>query len=58
MITDPENYMDAEHYHEGINSQILLWMEEGEHELTEVNYEKHFDDVCDFFKNFDYSVLF
>lgn len=38
MICDIENYKDAGHYGQNVNSMILKWMHEGKYELTKENY--------------------
>lgn len=57
MISNPDNYMDLYHYHEDINSKILVWMKEGQHQLTEENYEDHWNQVYSFLSTFDYDSL-
>jgi len=58
MITNIDNYSDSSHYHEDINSQILIWMGNGEHELTKENYEEHWNKVQEFYSNYDYDAIF
>lgn len=58
MICDPKNYKDSVHYKRDINSQILEWMKNGEHELTADNYEAYWERICDFYGNYDYDALF
>jgi hypothetical protein len=53
-----DNYKDAGHYGEWINSKILQWMAEGKHQLTTENYEVYCDFVEDFYANYDYDALF
>jgi hypothetical protein len=36
---------------------ILAWMAAGEHELSADTYEEYFDEVEEFYLNYDYSVL-
>ena len=40
MICNLDNYKDIAHYGEDVNSQILLWMSEGKHEITRENYQE------------------
>lgn len=58
MVCDLDNYMDNTHYGEDINSQILVWMSEGIHELTKENYLEYCDEMYDFYMNYDYDALF
>ena len=58
MICDPDNYADMNHYGSWINSQILQWMKEEEHRLTEENYLDYFKDVRGFYTDFDYDRLY
>lgn len=52
------NYKDAKHYGEWVNSQMLQWMKNDEYRITEENlaeYEKNADDLI---KSYDYDQLF
>lgn len=57
-ICNPDNYKDAGHYSEDINSQILVWMKEGKYELTWENYEEYCSQIKEFYTNYDYDSLF
>lgn len=57
-ICDLNNYKDPLHYSEDINSQILIWMKEGIHELTEENYEEYCAQMRAFYLNANYDSLF
>lgn len=58
MICNLDNYKDIGHYHAQINSQILQWMQTGEHQLTEENYLQYWENVCNFYLNYPYDRLF
>lgn len=58
MVCDLNNYKDILHYREEINSQMLRWMKEGTHELTQENYEEYCRQMRDFYQNYDYDSLF
>lgn len=58
LITDLNNYMDTRHYSPDINSQILVWMKNGEYELTLDNYKKYCEKEQEFLLNYDYDSLF
>lgn len=58
MICDLNNYKDSRHYSEDINSQILIWIKEGAHELTKENYEEYCTQMREFYLNYDYDSLF
>ncbi len=57
-ICDLNNYMDVAHHTGELNSQILVWMKEGRHELTKENYETYCQAVRDFYCNYDYDAMF
>ena len=58
IVCNIDNYMDVWHYNEDINSQLLVWMSEGEHELTKDNYLEYCEEMHDFYMNYDYDALF
>lgn len=58
MICNLNNYKDILHYSEDINSQMLLWMKEGTHELTKENYEDYCSQMKTFYSSFHYDALF
>ncbi len=45
FVDDLANYKDTEHYHPRINSEILHWMKNGEHELIPANLEAYIHDI-------------
>jgi hypothetical protein len=49
--------MDVAHHTGELNSQILVWMKEGRHELTKENYETYCQAVRDFYCNYDYDAM-
>lgn len=57
MIADLDNYTDALHYGEWVNSDILKWMKQGEGELTQENYEEFYDHIKEIYLNYDFSEL-
>ena len=58
MICNLDNYKDIAHYGENVNSQILLWMLEGKHEITRENYQEYCQVMKNFYTNYDYDALF
>ena len=58
LICNLDNYNDILHYGDKINSQILIWMRNGTHELTLDNYESYYDHVYSFYSNYDYDSMF
>lgn len=57
LICNLDNYKDAKHYGEWVNSQMLQWMKNDEYRITEENlaeYEKNADDLI---KSYDYDQL-
>jgi hypothetical protein len=45
FLDDIANYKDTSHYHQRINSEILNWMKNGEHELTSENLEPYIQEI-------------
>lgn len=58
IIANPDIYMDVRHYSEDINSQMLVWMSEGSHQLTKENHAAYWDSVYDVFNTYNYDLLF
>lgn len=57
VTCDLNNYRDVAHYGGWINSLILYWMKNGEHQLTKENYMEYIDREIDLYTNFDYNSL-
>jgi hypothetical protein len=47
FLDDIANYKDTSHYHQRINSEILRWMKNGEHELTSSNLEPYIQEITE-----------
>jgi hypothetical protein len=47
FLDDIANYKDTSHYHQRINSQILHWMKNGDHELTSSNIEPYIQELTE-----------
>lgn len=58
LICDMDQYKDEAHYGEWINSDILHWIVNGEHELTEENYQDYLAANREFYSNYDYDSVF
>jgi hypothetical protein len=58
MVCDLDNYKDARHYSEEINEKMLVWMKEGEHEITTENLEQYLQTVEEFYTTYPYDDLF
>lgn len=58
LITNLDNYKDAAHYHENINTYILECMKTGKHQLTMDNYESYCQKVWDFYTTYDYDAIY
>ena len=58
VLLNPDNYSDPGHYHEDVNSQILVWIKDGHGLLTKDNYQQHWDEVLEYYSNFDYDAIF
>lgn len=57
IISDLDNYTDALHYGEWVNSDILKWIREGRGELTEENYSEWFQRIKEFYRTYDFAEL-
>lgn len=58
ITTNLNNYKDAYHYGEWINSYMLTAMKNGEGLLTKENYILYLEQERNFYNNFDYNSLF
>ena len=58
IICDLDFYKDIIHYSELINRSILVYMKEGTGLLTKDNYKQHFDNMRQFYLNYDYDSIF
>ena len=58
LICDLNQYRDDIHYGEQINTQMLEWMHDGEHELTLDNYEAYIQALSDFYTTYPYESIF
>lgn len=58
VIGDANNYRDLAHHREEVNTQILYWLAEGEHELTYENYEDYCNEMWSHYTNFDFNSLY
>lgn len=57
-VTDLRNYRDVVHHDSAINSLLLQRFAAGEYELTQENYQSHWDTVETFYSSFDYEQYF
>ena len=57
LVCDLENYMDAVHYGQWVNRNLLEWMHEGQHRLTAENQAAYYREILDFYRNYDYASL-
>ena len=58
LLRDLNNYKDANHYGEWINSWILVQMKNENGRLTEDNYKDYLEEFRHHYINFDYNSLF
>ncbi len=58
LICDLENYKDMLHYGEDINSKILLWVFNGDYQITKDNYQGYCEGERTFYLNYDYEKIF
>ena len=57
ITTDLNNYKDATHYGDWINSLILRYMYDGRCLLTPENYEAQLEQERQFYSTFDYTLM-
>ena len=58
IICDLDFYKDIIHYSELINRSILVYMKDGIGLLTKDNYKQHFENMRQFYLNYDYDSIF
>ncbi len=58
VVTNLDLYKDKTHYSAEINDDILEYMKNEQHLITKQNYVEHFDEVYDFYLNYDYDSIF
>lgn len=58
LTTDLNNYKDIAHYGQHVNSYMLTCMNNMSHCLTEENYEDYLSSVEEFYRNYEYSIIF
>lgn len=56
--TNLDNYLDNVHHHSDINSLLLQRIQQGEYRLTKDNYRQHWEEVREFYSNYDYEAIF
>lgn len=57
LVCNLEHYKDYLHYGEWINSQILIWIKNGEYLLTSENYQTYLENIRQFYHSYDYASL-
>lgn len=57
ITTDLNNYKDAQHYAEWVNSGMLQWMHEEKYLLTEENYEDYLAQELSYYVSYDYNSI-
>lgn len=57
ITTDLNNYKDAPHYGQWVNSLILRWMKDGKYLLTKANYLDYLEEELQFYSSYDYMKL-
>lgn len=58
LICNLDNYKDSAHYSEGINSQILKWINNGEYRITKENYLDYLTEIEDFYTKYNYDEIY
>ena len=57
LTANLDNYRDARHYGEWVNSAILKWMAQGTGQLTKDNYKSYLQKLSDIYLHYDYVAL-
>lgn len=57
LITNLDNYKDIVHHSNDVNSLLLQRFRNGEYRLTKENYQQHWQEVTNFYTNFDYEAF-
>lgn len=58
LTTDLNNYKDIAHYGQHVNSYMLTCMDDMLHCLTEDNYETYLSRIEEFYRSYNYEVIF
>lgn len=58
LVCNAGNYKDIAHYGQKTNTQLLIWMHDGEHRLTKENYHAYCDRTRAFYTGYDYETLY
>ena len=58
LTTNLNNYKDIAHYGQYVNSDMLVWMKNGEYLLTESNYEDYLERIEKYYGSYNYESLF
>lgn len=58
IITNLDLYKDTAHYSPQVNKEMLEAMKKEEYRLTKENYEKEFENMNQFFLNYNYDTIF
>lgn len=56
-ITNLDNYRDTVHHSDSINSLLLQRFAAGEYELTKETSGAHWDEILEYYSNYDYEAL-
>lgn len=57
LVCNLDNYKDQAHYGEWVNSWMLEWMYNREHQLSKDNYKKYIENIREFYNSYDYASL-
>ena len=57
LITDLTHYCDDIHYDASVNEWMLEEIKNDHHEVTSDSYETYFDELAEFYGNYDYTIL-
>jgi len=54
---DIKNYKDLRHYHTNINSRMLQWISEGQHQITASNLNRYIEKIMRLAENYDVEQI-
>ena len=58
FVSNLDNYKDTHHYGGVGSNQIIEWLNEGVGEITAENLDSYYDQIWEYYTNYDYDALF
>ncbi len=57
-IENADNYRDLAHHGQVMSDALLHWLSTGDGLITAQNFEEYYDDLYEYYSNYDYEALF